>query len=211
MNNNFSKYSILDKFQVSRETLEDFEFFVEHLIKKNKEKNIISKGTVDNIRERHIIDSAQAIDFIDLNDNVCTDLGSGGGMPGIILAIMFKNLKSPMQFNLFEKSYHKSKFLKEVSSQLNLNTKIYNEDIFNSEKIITGTIIARAFKPLPAVLELIHAKFPNFKNLIFFMGKKGKLTLIEAFKKWEFEYKEKESLTNKDSFLMNIKNLKKKN
>ena len=63
--------------------------------KKNEEINIISKETAKNevIRDRHIIDSAQIIDFIDLNSNIITDIGSGGGMPGIIISIMIKNLK----------------------------------------------------------------------------------------------------------------------
>ena len=210
MEDNFNKYTILKKSQVSRETLSDFEFFVEHILRRNEEKNIISKESIKNIRERHIIDCAQAIDFIDLNDNICNDLGSGGGMPGIVLAIMLKNLNKTMQFNLYEKSYHKSQFLKEISASLNLKTNIIKEDVFNAKETIAGTIIARAFKPLPIVLELIHQNCPNYKNLIFFMGKNGKQTLNEVFKHWEFEYKEKDSLTNKDSFLINIKNIKKK-
>ena len=213
MEDNFNNYSSLNKINVSRETYLDFESYISMLLDKNQHINIISKKTakINIIRERHIIDSAQAIDFVDLNSNTTYDLGSGGGMPGIVIAIIFKNLKKSMQFTLYEKSHHKSKFLKEVSKKLKLNTKVIQEDIFKSTKLKSGTILARAFKPLPLVLELVHKNFSTYKNLVIFMGKNGKQVLKEASKNWDFEYKEKRSLTSEDSFLLSIKNIKKKN
>ena len=212
MEDNFNNYSSLNKINVSRETYLDFESYISMLLDKNQHINIISKKTakINIIRERHIIDSAQAIDFVDLNSNTTCDLGSGGGMPGIVIAIIFKNLNKSMQFNLYEKSHHKSKFLKEVSKKLKLNTKVIQEDIFKSRKLKSGTILARAFKPLPLVLELVHKNFSAYKNLVIFMGKNGKQVLKEASKNWDFEYKEKRSITSEDSFLLNIKNIKKK-
>ena len=79
-----------------------------------------------------------------------------------------------------------------------------------STKLKSGTILARAFKPLPLVLELVHKNFSSYKNLVIFMGKNGKQVLKEASKNWDFEYKEKRSITSEDSFLLNIKNIKKK-
>jgi len=210
MDENFKKYSILDKFNVSRETCIDFERFISLILEKNQEINIISKKTESIIRERHIIDSAQAIDLIDLNATICSDLGSGGGLPGIVLAIMMKNLNLSMKFNLYEKSHLKSVFLRNVSRKLKLNTEVIEGDIFEIKNLKSGTVIGRAFKPLPVVLELMSKNFTNCKNLILFMGKNGKQTLNEAFKVWKFEYKEKMSLTSDDSFLINIKNIKKK-
>ena len=210
MEENFKKYSILDKFNVSRETCIDFERFISLILEKNQEINIISKKTESIIRERHIIDSAQAIDLIDLNATICSDLGSGGGLPGIVLAIMMKNLNQPMKFNLYEKSHLKSVFLRNVTRKLKLNTEVIEGDVFEIENLKSETVIGRAFKPLPVVLELMSKNFTNCKNLILFMGKNGKQTLNEAFKVWKFEYKEKMSLTSDDSFLINIKNIKKK-
>ena len=210
MDENFKKYSILNKFNVSRETCIDFERFISLILEKNKEINIISKKTESIIRERHIIDSAQAIDLIDLNATICSDLGSGGGLPGIVLAIMMKNLNQPMKFNLYEKSRLKSIFLRNVSRKLKLNTEIIERDVFEIKNLKSETVIGRAFKPLPVVLELMSKNFTNCKNLILFMGKNGKQILKDAFKEWKFEYKEKMSLTSDDSFLINIKNIKKK-
>jgi len=206
------KYSLINHLNVSRETCEDFESFISMIIEKNKEINIISKKSSKNldIRERHIIDTAQVIDFIDLNNNTTTDIGTGGGMPGIVMAIMMKNLKKNMRLMLYEKSHHKSSFLREVSRKLNLDTEVIQKDIFQITEMNSGTIMARAFKPMPVVLELVYKNFSNYKNLILFLGKNGKQILKETLLDWDFDYTEKKSVTSNDSFLLNIKNIKKK-
>ena len=207
------KYSLLNQLNVSRETYLDFEKFISMIIEKNKEINIISKETAKNdvIRERHIVDSMQAIDFIDLKSSTTSDLGTGGGFPGIVVAIMIKNIKKKIKINLYEKSHHKSSFLREVSRKLNLDTEVIQKDIFGTTELKSGTIMARAFKPLPVVLELVYKNFTNYKNLILFMGKSGKNILEHTLKDWEFDYEKKKSITSEDSFLLNIKNIKKKN
>ena len=208
-----NKYSRLNNLNVSRETYLDFESFISMIIEKNKEINIISEETSKNviIRERHIIDSAQIIDFVDLNTDTTTDIGTGGGMPGIIIAIMLKNMKKKMKVNLYEKSHHKSTFLKEVSRKLKLNTEIFQENIFDLKKLETGTIMSRAFKPMADVLSLVYENFSSYKNLVFFMGKNGKEVFKNSLRVWDLEYIEKKSLTNEDSFLLNIKKIRKKN
>jgi 16S rRNA (guanine527-N7)-methyltransferase len=207
-----NSYSKLNRLNVSRETYLDFELFISMIIKKNKEINIISQETAKYgvIRERHIIDSAQIIDFVDLNSNIVTDLGTGGGMPGIIIAIMLKNMKKNLKIHLYEKSHHKSAFLREVSRKLKLKTEIFQENVFDLKKLETGSIMSRAFKPMPIVLDLVYENFSIYKNLIFFMGKNGKKIFENALKEWDLEYVEKKSLTNEDSFLLNIKKIKKK-
>ena len=206
------KYSLLNYQNVSRETCNDFEKFISMIIKKNKEINIISKETAKNdiIRSRHIIDSAQAIYFIDLNQITTTDLGTGGGFPGIVIAIMIKNMKKKININLYEKSHHKSVFLREVSRKLNLDTKVIQKDVFGTTELKSGTIMARAFKPLPVILELVYKNFNSYKNLIIFMGKSGKEILEKSLKDWELDFEMKKSITSKDSFLLNITKLNKK-
>jgi len=206
-------YSRLNGLNVPRETFLDFENYVSLILEKNKKINIISKKTASKkaIIDRHIIDSAQIIDFVNLNCNTTIDLGSGGGMPGIIIAIILKNMKNKMNVHLYEKSHHKSYFLKEVSKKLNLNTKVFQKNIFDIKKLETGTIMSRAFKPMPIVLDLVYENFSYFKNLVFFMGKSGKKIFEESKKNWELEYEEKKSLTSDGSFLLNIKKIIKKN
>jgi len=208
-----NSYSKLNHLNVSRETFIDFENYISMILEKNKKINLISQNTASKkyLINRHIIDSAQIIDFVDLNSNTIVDIGSGAGMPGIIVAIILKNMKNNMNVHLYEKSYHKSNFLKEVSEKLNLNTKIFQKNIYEIKKIETGTIMSRAFKPMPVVLDLVNENFFKYKNLIFFMGKSGKKVFESSKKKWELEYVERKSLTSKDSFLINIKKIKKKN
>ena len=208
-----NSYSRLNDLNVSRETFLDFENYISMIIEKNKKINIIGQNTASKkaIIDRHIIDSAQIIDFINFNCNTTTDLGSGAGMPGIVVAIILKNMKNNMNVHLYEKSYHKSRFLKEVSEKLNLNTKIFQKNIFETKNLETGTIMSRAFKPMPIVLDLVYENFSRFKNLIFFMGKTGKKIIEESKNDWDLEYIEKKSLTNEDSFLLNIKKISKKN
>ena len=205
-------YSQIQKFDVSRETCNDLESLISMIQKKNKEINIISKKTThkEDIRQRHIIDSVQIVDFVDLNYNTTCDLGSGGGMPGLIIAILMKKLKKSMQIKLYEKSYHKCVFLKDVSEKLELNTEIIQKDIFKIKNIETGTIMSRAFKPMPIILDLVQKNFQKYKNIILFMGKSGRKILNDTLKIWDLDYEEHKSLTSKDSFLLNIKNMEKK-
>ena len=210
MDQNYNNYLILDKFNVPRETFSELDEFKDLIIEKNKEINLISRKTVSDLRKRHIVDCAQVIDLIDINSKTCTDIGSGAGLPGVVASIMLKGKKIDMKMNLYEKSYHKSSFLRSVSKKLKLNNEIYQEDIFEKKNLVSGSILARAFKPLPVILDLVEKNFKKYTNLIVFMGKNGKQLLEEAFKEWEFEYKESKSLTSNDSFLLNIKNIKKK-
>ena len=207
-----NSYSKISNLNVSRETCNELESLISMIQEKNKEINIISREMFEKgqIRERHIIDSAQIIDFVDLNSNTTSDLGTGGGMPGLIVAIVMKKIKNDMKINLYEKSYHKCVFLKEVSKKLNLNTEIIHKDIFTVKNIETGTIMSRAFKPMPVILNLVNENFKKYKNIIFFMGNTGRKILNDALKEWDLDYEEKKSLTNKDSFILNIKKIKKK-
>ena len=207
-----NSYSRIPNLDVSRETCNDLETLILMIQEKNREINIISKKMTEKelIRERHIIDSAQIIDFVDLNCNTTCDLGTGGGMPGLIIAIVMKNIKNNMKVNLYEKSFHKCSFLKEVSKKLNLNTEVIQKDIFTVKNIETGTIMSRAFKPMPVILDLVNLNFSKFKNIILFMGSTGRKILNDTLKEWELDFEEKKSLTNDDSFILNIKKIRKK-
>ena len=207
-----NSYSKISSLNVSRETCNELESLISMIQEKNKEINIISREMFEKeqIRERHIIDSAQIIDFVDLNSNTTSDLGTGGGMPGLIVAIVMKKIKNDMKINLYEKSYHKCVFLKEVSKKLNLNTDVIQKDIFTVKNIETGTIMSRAFKPMPAILDLVNENFRKYKNIILFMGNSGRKILNDTLREWDLDYEEKKSLTNNDSFILNIKKIRKK-
>ena len=211
IDSNFIKKSKLNIQNVSRETLDELNAYSSSILNKNKEINLISSTTEKSINTRHIADSAQIIDFINKNDvNVCTDLGSGAGLPGIVLAILMKSKKPKFKVIFYEKSYHKSNFLEEISKKFKLNTEINQKNIFEQEDLETDIIISRAFKPLPIILEIASNNFKKFKYIILFLGKNGKEILKDATNKWKFDYEEKKSLTSDKSFILNIKKIRKK-
>ena len=196
---------------VSRETLNELEEFSRSIILRNKTLNLISKSTENTINTRHIEDSAQTIDFIDKNDiKICMDLGSGAGLPGIVLGILMKPKKPLFKLIFYEKSYHKSVFLKEMSKKFNLNSETRQKNIFEEKNLYTDVIISRAFKPLPIIFQIAQNNFTNFKYIILFLGKSGKKILDDAFKIWKFDYEEKKSLKNNESMIVKISNLRKK-
>ena len=212
IDSDFIKNSKLNIQNVSRETLEELNNYSLSIVSKNKEINLISSSTEKSINTRHIIDSAQTIDFINKNDiKVCTDLGSGAGLPGIVLAILMKPKKPEFKVIFYEKSYHKSNFLKEVSKKFKLNTEINQKNIFEQKDLRTDIIISRAFKPLPIIFEIASKNFKKFKYIILFLGKNGKEILKEASNKWKFDCEEKKSLTSDESLVVKISNLQKKN
>ena len=195
---------------VSRETLFELDEYSKSIIKKNQSINLISKSTEKLINTRHIEDSMQTIDFIDKNDiKTCTDLGSGAGLPGIVLGIIMSSKKPTFKVIFYEKSYHKSNFLREMSKKFKLDAEIYQKNIFNEKNLITDVIISRAFKPLPVIFQIAKTNFKNFKYIILFLGKSGKKILKDAMKNWKFDYEERKSLTNDESIIVKISNLKK--
>ena len=202
------KYSNLFPNDVSRETCVYLEKFIDLVIKENKVLNLISRENENKeyIRKRHIIDSMQIIDFIDLNTKKIIDFGSGSGFPSIVLAIIMKSQSKELKIEMFEKSYKKCKFLEKVSKELNLNTEVFQKNIFEEKDLSEIVITSRAFKPLPVILDIVEENYKNYKNIILFMGKSGKEILKETLKNWKINYEIKDSITSENSFILNIKN-----
>ena len=195
--------------QVSRETIISLNKYEEKLIKANKTLNLIGNSTIKNVWNRHFLDSAQVIDFIDKNDKTLVDIGSGAGFPGLVLAILSKDKKIPIKINLIEKSPKKVKFLKEIIKDLRLDVNVLNQNIFEDRKILSqDVLVARAFKPLKIILKLIHSKAENWKKIFLFLGKTGERELLEASKIWDIGYKQRMSVTSNDSVVIEINKLK---
>ena len=93
--------------------------------------------------------------------------------------------------HLYEKSHHKSSFLRKISRDLKLETEVIQKNIFEIKNLNSGTIMARAFKPLPIILELVYKNFDNYKNLVLFMGKNGEKILEDSLKDWDFDFEKK--------------------
>ena len=164
----------LTKFiQVSRETIRSLNVYEDLLLENNRKLNLISKSTENILKTRHILDSAQVIDFIDKNNKICADLGTGAGFPGIVLSILFEERKYQIRVDLYEKSPKKCKFLSQVVKKLNLNALVLEKNVIEQKNLEVDTIVARAFKPIQFIFKIATENFKNFKNLIFFLGKKN--------------------------------------
>ena len=164
IDSNILKIDRISASNVSRGTSEELLSYSKEIILKNKSINLISKSTEKIINTRHIEDSAQIIEFIDKKDiKVCTDLGSGAGLPGIVLGILMKKKNPLFKLILYEKSYHKSIFLNEMIKKFKLNSEIHRKNIFDEKNLRTDVIISRAFKPLPIILQIAQNNFKNFK------------------------------------------------
>ena len=197
--------------RVSRETITSLIKYENLLIEANKGLNLIGNSTINQIWTRHFLDSYQVIDFIDKNDDSLVDLGSGAGFPGLVIAILSKDRKIPLKIKLVEKSAKKVKFLKKIINELHLNVEVLHQNVLKQQiNFMEDVFIARAFKPLKIILQLIHNKAENWKKIFIFLGKTGKRELLEASKVWNIEYKLRMSITSRDSIIIEINGLKKK-
>ena len=171
--------------------------FVKKLLIYNKKHNLISRNTEKNIWDRHILDSAQLIKFIDVKScSGIADLGTGGGFPGIILAIYFQNFN--FHVKLYEKSPIKSAFLSNISKMLSLKIKIICNDI-NLVKIDSNYIVCRAFRKLPYILNISRENCIKKHKIIIMKGRNAQQEINNTSKMKNFKYRLENSITDKDS------------
>jgi 16S rRNA (guanine527-N7)-methyltransferase len=200
MNNKpFTDYNhFLLKNNVSRETIEILNKFIELLQKWNKTINLIGKSTEDDIWFRHIFDCAQIINYIN-NEIIVTDFGSGAGFPGLILSFM--GIK---KVNLIESDSRKAAFLNEAAMLSSNKVYIHNSRIEELEPWKTDLITARALARLPALIELTTKFRDKDTKSIFLKGKQITEELQQAKLKYNFDYKLYNSQTNHESWLIEI-------
>ena len=107
----------------SSKSISNIKMFINELLRVNKKHNFISKNTENVIWHRHVLDSAQLVKFIDFSKGSLSDLGSGAGFPGLILA--FFNESKDFHVKLYEKSPVKRAFLKDISNKLSIKVEIF--------------------------------------------------------------------------------------
>ena len=185
----------LHQLNFSEKNISDIKIFVIKLLKANKKHNFISKNTENAIWHRHILDSAQLVKFIDFSKGSLSDLGSGAGFPGLILAIFNKN--KDFHVKLYEKSPVKRAFLKDIIDGLSLKIELRG-NVYD-EIIDTDYIVSRAFKKLEAIIQVSREIAKKSHKLIILKGQNAQEDLKKAFKKEKYDYKLENSITNKDS------------
>ena len=179
----------------SEKNIVDVKIFIQELLIANKKHNFISKSTEKVIWHRHILDSAQLVKFIDFSKGSLSDLGSGAGFPGLILALFNEN--KDFHVKLYEKSPVKRAFLNHVSDRLSLKIEIYGNVFENS--IDTEYVVCRAFKKLDSIIQVSREIIKKSHKLIILKGQNAQEDLKKAFNKEKYDYKLENSITNEDS------------
>jgi 16S rRNA (guanine527-N7)-methyltransferase len=197
----------IKKFNVSRETIEKLNKYRDFLLTSNKLLNLIGKTTENQIFTRHFIDSAQIYDLIEDKSEII-DLGSGAGLPGVILKILMDENKIYGNIILIEKSAKKCKFLENLSNKLNLSLKIVNLKVENFKFNNISTVVSRAFKKTVDTINIIYKNNEKIRNIILIKGKTYQQELEDTKKKYTFDVKKFRSITSDESYILKISNIK---
>ena len=179
----------------SSKSIEKLKIFKNALISANKKRNFISKSTESYIWHRHILDSAQLVKFIDFSKGSLSDLGSGAGFPGLVLAIFNEN--KDFHVKLYEKSPVKRAFLEEISKRLSIKVEIKGN--VYKEIVDTDYVVSRAFKKFELVIQVSREIVKKSHKLIVLKGQNAHKDIKKAFKRKKYAYKLEDSITNKDS------------
>ncbi len=190
---------------VSRETLLKLTKYHEFLIENNKKMSLISRKTEEIAVKRHYEDCAQIIKYLDKSDKTILDVGTGAGLPGIILEIIKNDHDMSFSTHLVEKSPKKGKFLEKANSFLDLDLKIHNCDVNSMNKKEFTTLVSRAFKPMKIFFDIISSAKLKFKKIIMMKGENFMDEFNEAKKYFEINCDIHNSVTNPGSKLFVIK------
>ena len=206
MNKKVVYSELTNKLNFSSDDLEKLSIFHDELLIFNKKYNLISKSTESDIWARHILDSAQIVKYIGFEDNnSISDMGSGGGFPGIILSVFNKNPK--FHVKLYEKSNIKCDFLENIKNKLDLGFDVYGR--YQDEEISSEYVVSRAFKQLDEILRISREIIKvNHKHIVL-KGKNAENEINRLQQPLEFIYKLEKSLTDINSRIL-IVDVKKK-
>ena len=197
-----SKLILAKSLNFSEKKIELIEIFVNEILNYNKKYNLISKSTEQDIWNRHVLDSAQLVKYIDhKNFGSLSDLGTGAGFPGIILSIFYNDIIT-FHVKLYDKSRVKAKFIKYIIDKIKLkSTDIYDND-YQSHILNTEYFVCRAFKKLPEILRISRETIKKPHKLIVMLGKSAQEEINKASKGLIYKYKLVNSITNSDSKIL---------
>jgi 16S rRNA (guanine527-N7)-methyltransferase len=196
--------SIGRRFDVSRESLDRLRVYAGLLKTWQRQINLIGPATADDIWERHIADSLQLLPLLPPDLRVLADLGSGAGLPGLVLAIA-----RPLHVHLFESNLKKAAFLREAARQTKAQSTIHSERIETGGTIAgdigAQAVTARALAPLPRLLTLAEPYLAAGATGYFHKGQDLDAELTEAHKSWRIRADRHPSLTDSRGSILVVK------
>ena len=190
---------------VSRETLVRLDVYVALLQKWNQRINLIGPANIDEIWTRHIVDVLQLRPIAGTPES-WADLGSGGGLPGLVMAILYADEAGP-QLTLVESDQRKAAFLRQVIQQLDLNASVETDRIETLKPLNAQIISARALAPLPKLLGYVARHLAPDGRALLPKGRRWKSELANTQDQWTFDHKVWQSQTDPDAVILEITNL----
>ena len=163
------------------------------LLNENTKMNLIGKSTIDDFDQRHFLDCIQIHEYMTEKDKLSVDLGTGAGLPGILLSIIgYKNL------HLVEKSPKKSAFLENCKLRLGLDCTIHNQPLAEVALSNTRYIVARAFAPISKILNFTKQMVTHQTQYILLKGR-SYLEELKLVSNKSFSWKDFPSITSDES------------
>ena len=197
-----------DDLNVSRETAEDLQKYQDMLLQWTKTINLISPTTVSDAWQRHILDSAQIFRLIPKNAAHLVDLGSGGGLPGIVVAIMAKAERTDLTIKLVESDQRKAEFLRSVIRTLHLNAHVAAQRIEKLQDVQADVITARALAPLSHLLQYAKDLLVESGVAILHKGRNVDAEVHESRIVYHFECTAHQSSTDPAGRILEIRNIR---
>jgi 16S rRNA (guanine527-N7)-methyltransferase len=192
---------------VSRETVEKLVVFQKLVEKWNPAINLISKSKISDLWERHILDSAQLIRFCPANRTHWCDLGSGGGFPGIVIAILAEARFPDLRLTMVESDRRKSVFLGQAVRELSLTARVEALRIEAIPPLKSQVVSARALASLKDLLPLVQRHTAADGLAILPKGMNAQQEIADAREDWSFEVEEHKSLTSHEATILILKDI----
>lgn len=187
---------------VSRETFDRLSHYVSLIQKWNQAINLVSKSTIPQIWQRHIADSLQLASYLDVSQSKWVDLGSGGGLPALVIAIVAKERFPDIQFELVEVDQRKSVFLRQVARELDLRVKVQTTKIEDTPPLNADVLSARALAPLSVLCSYAQRHLKSDGFCLFPKGAQSDAEVTEARKLWSFSLEQATSKTEPQAKLL---------
>ena len=199
--------AIATRLNVSRETMKKLLIYQNLLVRWQSKTNLVASSTIKNFWTRHIADSIQCFN-IKPDMKIWTDLGSGGGFPGMVIATELGNIQSS-HMSLVESNAKKCAFLRTVAREIDVNVEINNmriEDFINNSNA-PEVVTARALTNLNSLLAYCEPWISEKTIGLFHKGRDYQKELEECHDKWRFDLIEHKSEVADDSMILEISNL----
>ncbi len=192
---------------VSRETIQDLETFSTLVTKWTPKINLIAKSSADDIWDRHIIDSVQIYKYAPKQFGTWVDLGSGGGFPGIVMAVLGKAKQPTARFVLVESDQRKAAFLRTAIRELGVSAEVVAERIEAAPPQEADVVSARALTPLSGLLPLVSRHIAANGIALLHKGKQASQEVAEARKQATFELEDHASFTDPQARILAIQRI----